>query len=706
MNKKFLLVLAAFALYVSTIKAQYQVPDYDSIPMEQIELNEVVVKSVRENSVIIKNLPASITLFKANDLNNHEITSLKNLGGYVPNFFMPDYGSRLTSPVYIRGIGSRINSPSVGLYVDNVPYFEKSVFDFEFSDIERVEVLRGPQGTAYGRNTMGGLIKIFTKDPTEMRESRIALSGGNYGLFRADASHAQPIGESAGISLSAFFNRNSGFYTNEFENTAIDKENVYGGRVKFVSDLSSYTKIQFASSFEHSYQGGYPYARINMETGHIAPINYDYFSSYERTIVSNAFTIDYESKDFLFQSITSHQFLTDDQNIDQDFTPASLFTANQNTNQNMIAQEFTFRSKAGRKISWVAGVFGFLQLFDDEVSVSYGQDGIAAFNLPGETSMVKNYDNTIRGIAYFGESTVNDLFTQGLSITAGIRVDVEEASQRYLFNSFIVGNQTTLDDSEGNVTYSEILPKASLSYKISPNITPYTSIAKGYKAGGFNTTFESEEDRSFKPEYSWNYEGGIKTLFFQKALLANISAFYIDWKDQQIYQPVPSGQGSMLKNAGKSVSKGFEVEVIARPIRNLSIYTSYGYTQAKFTQYQRTPVLDLSGNYIPYAPGNTLHVGADWSINVDDQGLNKIILFAGYQGQGDIYWNEENSVSQDFYGLLNGKISYSAKFGRIDLWAKNILNEEYTSFFFSALGNNFVQIGKPFHFGANLIVKF
>lgn len=706
MNKKNLFLLAASAIFITTIKAQYQVPDYDSIPLKHIELNELVVKSSRENSVMIKNLPASITLLKTNDLINHEITSLKNLGGYVPNFFMPDYGSRLTSPVYIRGIGSRINSPSVGLYVDNVPYFEKSAFDFEFSDIDRIEVLRGPQGTSYGRNTMGGLIKIFTKDPSETRESRISLSGGNYGFFRADASYAQPLGKSAGLSLSAYYSRGSGFFTNEYENTAIDKENIYGGRVKYVNNLTTYTRIQFTSSFEYSDQGGYPYARINKETGEIEPINYDYYSSYKRDILSNAFTIDHESKNFLFQSVTSHQFLKDDQNIDQDFTTASLFTANQNTNQNMISQEFTFKSKLGHKITWVAGTFGFLQLFDDEVSVSYGQDGIAAYKLPGATSMVKNYDNTIQGIAFFGESTINDLITSGLSFTAGLRVDLEKASQGYLFNSYIVGNKTTLDDSKGNVSYSEILPKASLSYKINTNITAYTSLAKGYKTGGFNTTFETDEDRSFKPEYSWNYEAGIKTLFFRKALLANISAFYIDWKDQQIYQPVPSGQGSMLKNAGKSVSKGFEVEVIARPIQNLSLYASYGYTQAKFTQYQRTPEIDLSGNYIPYAPGNTLNIGADWSVNVDEQGLNKIIFFAGYQGQGNIYWNEENTVSQDFYGLLNGKISYSAKFARIDLWAKNILNEEYTSFFFSALGNNFVQVGKPFHFGANLIITF
>lgn len=704
MNKKLLFLITGCVSISYFAMAQYHAPASDSADLKTINLNEIVVKSSRENSVMIKNLASSITLMKAKTLDDNNISSLKDLVGFVPNFFMPDYGSRLTSPVYIRGIGSRINSPSIGLYVDNVPYFEKSAFDFEFNDIDRVEVLRGPQGTSYGRNTMGGLIKVYTKDPTESRETKLSLSGGNYGYFRSDLSHSQPLSSKTGISASGFYGRSGGYFTNEFEGTSVDKDTYFGARIKLIHNITDRTKLQFTSGYEHSNQGGYPYAQINLETKEVSPINYDFYSSYERDILSNAVNIEHSASDLILQSVTSHQYLKDDQNIDQDFTAKSLFFVNQNTNQNMFSQEFTIKNKPGHKISWVAGAFGFLQYMQDNVTVTYGPDGIIAYKLPGDASRIKNYDNIVKGGALFGESTINDLLVKGLKFTAGIRFDYEEAIQDYFYNTVTAGVQKTVDDSRGLVNYTEVLPKASLSYNINNQVSTYTTVAKGYKTGGFNTTFESEEDRSFKPEFSWNYEAGIKTIFFQKALLMNFSAFYIDWKDQQIYQPVPSGQGSMLKNAGHSVSKGFEAEIIAKPLKHFSIFTSYGFTEAKFVEYQRTAEINHKGNYIPYAPGNTLQIGADWAVNINKRGLQKIIFFANYQGQGKIYWNEENTASQDYYSMVNGKISFLTKYARIDLWAKNILNEEYNSFYFTSLGKSFVQVGKPVQLGANVII--
>ncbi|MGE5318132.1 MAG: TonB-dependent receptor [Chloroflexota bacterium] len=705
MNKKLLFLLTGCITLSINLSAQHA-PLVDSSDIKTINLNEIVVKSSRESSVMIKNLPTSISLMKSKTIEDNGISSLKDLVGYVPNFFMPDYGSRLTSPVYIRGIGSRINSPSIGLYVDNVPYFEKSSFDFEFNDIDRVEVLRGPQGTSYGRNTMGGLIKVYTKNPSETPETKLTVSGGNYGYFRADASHSTTLTEKTGIAASAFYGKSSGYFKNDYADSKVDEDNYFGGRIKLTHNASEQLKLQFTSGFEHSDQGGYPYAQINLETKEIAPINYDFYSSYKRDVLSNALVIDYTSQNLMFQSSTSHQYLKDDQNIDQDFTPKSLFFVNQNTEQNMLSQEFTLKNKPGHKISWVAGGFGFLQFLQDNVTVTYGPDGIIAYKLPGEASRVKNYDNVVKGAALFSEASANNLFTKGLTLTAGLRLDYEEDIQDYLYNTYTAGVQKTVDDSRGLVNYVEVLPKTSLSYNINNHITAYSTVAKGYKSGGFNTTFERPEDRSFKPEFSWNYEAGIKTIFLNKALTTNLSAFYIDWKDQQIYQPVPSGQGSMLKNAGRSVSKGVEIELVARPCNNFSLYTSYGFTEAKFAEYQRSAEISFNGNHIPYAPENTLQIGADASLNVNMLGVEKITLFANYQGQGKIYWNEENTASQDYYSLVNGKVSFFAGNFRFDLWAKNLLNQDYQSFYFSSLGKSFVQVGKPAQFGANLSFKF
>lgn len=713
MNKKILFLLSG-CLYLITVnfsaKAQYHAPVSDSAEVKTIDLNEIVVKSSRESSVMIKNLPASISMLKAKTIEDQNITSLKDLVGFVPNFFMPEYGSRLTSPVYIRGIGSRINSPSIGLYVDNVPYFEKSAFDFEFNDIDRLEILRGPQGTSYGRNTMGGLIKVYTKEPTESRSSKVSVSGGNYSFLRADASHAQSIGKNTSAAVSAFIGHSGGYFDNVLLNDKVDQDDYFGGRVKLNHNATDRLRLQFTSSFEHSNQGGYPYAQIDLKSGEVFPVKYDFYSSYKRDIMSNALVVDFATQKLMFQSVTSHQYLKDDQNIDQDFTELAVVSVNQNTYQNSFSQEFTLKNKPGHKFSWIVGAFGFLQFMQDNVGVTYSTDAAVAKKKPGEMS-VKNYDNAIAGAALFGETSINNLLTKGLTFTAGLRLDFEEASQDYLFNTFMPADNGTLvqklmDDSRGLVNYTELMPKASLAYNINSNISSYATVAKGYKTGGFNTTFEREEDRSFKPESSWNYEAGVKTIFFNKALLTNVSAFYIDWKNQQIYQAVPSGRGSMLKNAGHSVSKGVEVELITRPFNNLSVYSSYGFTEAKFLDYQRNDTTNYRGNYIPYAPGNTIQIGGDYTFRLDKKYLDRIIIFANYQGQGKIYWNEENDASQEFYNIVNTKVSFISGNIRFDLWAKNILNEDYNSFFLTSLKKYFVQVGKPALFGANLTVKF
>ena len=156
--------ILSFAVAFVWINAQAQsfLISTDSTDFPAVELNEVRVISSREirNNKIVE-LPSAVSVLDMNTLKQEEVTTLNDISAIVPNLFMPDYGTRLTSPIYLRGIGSKINSPSVGLYVDNVPYFEKASFDFDFFDIERIEVLRGPQGTLYGRNTMGGILNIF-----------------------------------------------------------------------------------------------------------------------------------------------------------------------------------------------------------------------------------------------------------------------------------------------------------------------------------------------------------------------------------------------------------------------------------------------------------------------------------------------------------------------------------------------------------------
>lgn len=691
------LVIIAFV----TLSAAQDILEGDTV--KNYKLDEIIIKSPKYNRNIF-DIPVAATMLPERLIENSKIENLTNISGFIPNLFMPDYGSKLTSPIYIRGVGNRINTPSVGLYVDDIPYFEKSAFNFDFYDIERIEVLRGPQGTLYGRNAMGGLINIITNNPGNKRLTTVSADYGNYSQVRANITHNQPFGNKFSVLTTLNLTHNDGFYTNFFNNSQVDKINSYSGRMKFLYNISDKWKASANVQYEDSKQGGYPYAIYVDSTNTAKDINYDGESYYNRKMLSSGLNLVYSAQSFDLRLVTSYQGINDVQGIDQDFTPKSLFYVDQLQKLDMMAQEINIQSKENETYDWLFGAFAFRQLMDKEVTVDYGPDGLKQYKLPyNEYYYTKWYDNTNSGIAFFHESTFK---FGGFSASAGIRADYEKATLDYVYDKFPDGKQTNLESAVSDMDFFEILPKIALKYSISDYMTPYATIAKGYNSGGFNATFEREEDRSFKPEHSWNYEAGIKAKWLEQRIYANLAFFYIDWTNQQIYQTVPSGTGSMLTNAGKSESKGVEMELKALPAKNLETWVVFGYNEARFVDYVKDNKTDYSGNYLPYVPKVTFNIGANYQVEIDRSWLNLIRFNLTYSGFGKHYWNEDNIAYQDFYGLLNGRIGFEKNNIALSFWGKNILNTDYNSFYFKALGNSYAQIGKPATLGVNLKIYF
>jgi outer membrane receptor protein involved in Fe transport len=698
--KKLIFLILPVYFYTQSVQAQDSA-EPDSI--KQYRLDEIIIKSPKYNRNVF-DIPAAASMVPARMIENSKVENLTDISGIVPNFFMPDYGSKLTSPVYIRGVGNRINTPSVGLYVDDIPYFEKSAFNFDFYDVERIEVLRGPQGTLYGRNAMGGLINVITNAPDEKRRTSVAVDYGNFNQVRSNITHNQPIGKKVAVLANLRQNHNDGFYTNLFNNSQVDKINSYSGRVKILFEPTKQLKAAVNVQYEDSKQGGYPYAIFNDETLQASDINYDSESIYNRNMLSTGLNLQYAAPDFVLRAVSSFQKVDDLQGIDQDFTPQSLFYVDQDQKLDMFAQEINIQSKENKTYDWLFGVFGFKQLLDKSVTVEYGEDGRIKYKLPySEYYYTKWYDNSNSGFAFFHQSTLK---FGGFSVSAGIRADYEKATLDYVYDKFPNGTQTNVESAVSDMDFFEILPKIALKYTVSEYLTPYATVAKGYNSGGFNATFEREEDRSFKPEHSWNYEAGIKAKWLQQRIYANLAFFYIDWTNQQIYQTVPSGTGSMLTNAGKSESKGVEFEFKILPAKNLETWLAVGYNEARFVEYIKDEDEDYSGNYIPYVPKYSFNIGGNYGVDVNKSWLDKVRFHLTYNGFGKHYWDEDNVAYQDFYGLLNHRVSFEKDNITFSFWGKNILNENYNSFYFQALGNSYAQIGKPASLGVNLKVTF
>ena len=323
MKKYYFLIFILISGFTVQIIAQEDKFRPDSMFMDQVELREVVIKASKDN-VTYRSIPASVSVMSSSDLYDNDIRTLSGVTATAANFFMPDYGSKLTSPVYIRGIGSRINSPSVGLYVDYVPYFEKAAFGFDFFDIRKIEILRGPQGTLFGRNTMGGIINIVTLSPVDYSGTRLNISAGNYGTVSTGAGHYARLSRKTSFSLAVNYLHNDGFYTNEYTGKKVDRLNSYGVRNRVIVEASRKLTVENIAGLELSYQGGYPYAVYNDSTRTPEKINYNQYSSYDRILFSDALLLRYNHRNFEVTSTSSYQYLDDIQNIDQDFTVDSL----------------------------------------------------------------------------------------------------------------------------------------------------------------------------------------------------------------------------------------------------------------------------------------------------------------------------------------------------------------------------------------------
>ena len=223
MKRHYLGIIALGALGLQNVYAE-NIKANENDTIKTYNMGEVIVPSSTKETNNLRTLPGSKTSLSPQMISGRQIDALKDISSFVPNLYMPDYGAKLTSAIYIRGIGARSSGQSVGLYVDNVPYLDKSTFDFELTDIQRIEVLRGPQGTLYGRNAMGCIVYIYTLSPFDYQGTKVTMSMGNYGAAKAKVSQYSKIGENIGISLNGYYDRNAGFFINDYNGTKADKE--------------------------------------------------------------------------------------------------------------------------------------------------------------------------------------------------------------------------------------------------------------------------------------------------------------------------------------------------------------------------------------------------------------------------------------------------------------------------------------------------
>lgn len=518
--------------------------DFPKDSLKVVDIEEVVVIATPKENRKLRELPAATTVLSQKDMQANQVNSVKRLSGLIPNIFIPEYGSKLTTSIYIRGIGSRINTPAIGLYVDNIPYIDKSAFDFNYSDIERIDVLRGPQGTLYGRNTMGGLIKVHTKSPFTYQGTDIRMGAATYNDYNVSLTHYHRISDQFAFSTGGFYEHTGGFYQNSARNNErVDKGNAGGGRFRGIYLPKDNLKLDLNVSYEYSDQGGYPYfytgitqegvnkGKTEEREEMIGKIAYNDRSNYYRNLLNAGFNVEYQAKNFILSAVTGYQHLKDRMFLDQDFTEKNIFNLTQKQKLNTISEEIVLKSKPNRKWEWTTGIFGFYQTLNTDGPVTFKEDGVKE-TIEGNTNSIfenlgnkapkmsmsvlnptlrvsGNFDTPIWNGAIFHQSTFNNLFTKGLSFTVGLRLDYEKMSMKYnsasdplnfdfnfAMGPMVITAKDLIADAAYNGKLSEdyvqLLPKFALQYEWKKGNNVYATVSKGYRSGGYNVQMFSD----------------------------------------------------------------------------------------------------------------------------------------------------------------------------------------------------------------------
>ena len=698
---------------------------------------------------------AASSTFNMREIESLGINSAKDVSVSVPNFYQPKYGSHITSTIYIRGFGSRIDQPAMGLVVDNVPVMNKNAFDFDFLDIRRIDVLSGPQGTLYGRNSNGGLMDILTLSPTDWQGTKISVGFESEPACHAQVAHYGTTSDKRlGYSLSAHFAHHSGFFTNTYNNAKCDAGNLFFARSK-INWVSKSGRWNIENTLTGSVvdEGGYAYRQFDAEQNRLKPIKYNDSCHYSRTSIIEGLVAKYSAGEVDFASVTSYQFLHDNMLLDNDFTAESYFTLQQKQHEHAVTQEFIAkRHNKEAKWQWSSGVFAFLKLLDMESPVTFKRDGI-------ENLILKNANKGIRSV--FPENGIEiadvsfpigcdfDIPTAGAAVfhesrwslgnwrlTAGLRIDYEQSQMtynencdiRYRFDLTMSSFKKMHSDFSGKETTSSLvaLPKLSAQYSFG-DASIYATFANGHKAGGFNTQIFSDimqsvlmnqmmselgvslgsrnagqtaRDTKYAPETNYNFEIGFR--YSRPIFTSATTLFWIEGVNQQItVMPEGSGIGRMMSNAGRTCSLGFEHSTRYNH-GNWQFSLDAGITDARFSDYQYNDTTNHRGSHVPYAPTATGSVSARYNWNVQRKWADKISFTIQNQAIGKIFWNETNSLSQPLYALLSANIGYQREHLTLQLFARNITNTSYHTFYFKSVSREFYSDGTPRTFGVNL----
>lgn len=714
------IAVGTYQLSVSSIGFATQVKEVKVAPNQAIEiavtlteqgrqLDEVVVTADKVETNLQKT-PLAITSLNAKQLEEYRVWTISDLTALAPSTFTVEHGNTTGSNfLNIRGAMGFSNDQAVATYVDGVYQFDYFSAPLNFSNIERVEILRGPQGTLYGRNAFGGVLNVVTKKPVNKTSGFAETDLGNYGQQRYSVGFNTPIIKNK-LFVNAGLQSNSrgAVYSNPTLNTEnFDHHNAYSGNVNLKYIASDKWILDWSTRYENNKdKGGYPWAA----TDSLARANpYTTFGNWDnterRTNLNNSLAVKYYGNNFNFTSITSlvdyHIWIPG--RFDFDFTPYQLISGSTWSRQNELTQEFRFSSPANAgKWKWTAGSYLFGEKTKNGSTTYFDQD-YALYDPNAPYASISNGKRNAYGVAFFGQATY--AITPKFDATVGARYDIEhrELTQNSAFEKDGIVTPLTAD-STAKKTFNAFTPKVILSYKLTDNSMVYGSYAKGFRVGGFN--FGNATYPTYKPEKSDNYEVGIKNNLWNNKLKINLTAFYFQQKDQQV-STSQDGINYASLNVGDMDNYGLELETSALPAKNLQIDWT---ASTSHSEYKKLELFDAATNAVKNYKGNKAinnpalqsMLAVQYGVPFSKAAQNfKAFIRGEFRYIGEYQLDFVNAYHQDAYGMLNARAGVTSNHLDIALWVRNLNDVRYMAYGYGAY-----LMGSPRMWGVTLTGKF
>ena len=515
----------------------------------QFEIDEVVVVSQPKETRRLREQPLSATSFTSPGIDELAYGSLQQLSLYTPSFAMPQYGSRFTSSIYVRGVGARTGYSPVAMYVDGMPVVNRSAHNMYLYETERVDVLRGPQGTLYGQNAEGGLLRVFTRSPLRTKGTFIDISAANGRQKKAQIAHYMPLGSKVGIAAAMFTNMQRGFIKNTNLHQYNDSLEEMGGRLRLTWQPRQTFTFDVIADYQHDRENAFPYGLVT-EKGAFAQLpSTTFMNKYRRHLLRTGVNMAWQLKDVHLFSNTSYQYLRDKMVMDQDYVARDYFSLRQNQLHNALTQEFVARSPqtANGRYGWLFGLYGAYQWMKTDAPVDFGEGITSPISMGVRNAMMNAMVQQMKqifiargmteeqavaaalqmieqrggismtttmttpgqfhtpeyNIALYHESTY--ALTPRLSLTAGLRYDYSHVALRYNTHSLMEMTADVMGTVATNSLLSvlrhsarthshQLLPKVALTLttdmRMHSNV--YLQVSKGYRSGGFNLQMFSD----------------------------------------------------------------------------------------------------------------------------------------------------------------------------------------------------------------------